>query len=94
MASEKSAEEIAEIVSETMKDFRQSMEYTHQMSIRIGRRTTQIIRLGMLSVLILGVVMAYLITTMASDFSRMTGHMTQMSKKYAEYGGQFRCSKP
>lgn len=79
MANSDQQDDICRIVSSTMKDFRESMEYSHQMSIRIGRRTTQIIRLGMFSVLILGVVMAYLITTMASDFNRMTEHMTAMS---------------
>ena len=76
-----------------MKGFRQSMEYSHQMSIRIGRRTAQMIRLDMLSVLILDVVMAYRIATMASDFSHNLTHDTNV-KKYAKHGGQFRRGEP
>jgi len=79
MAEDKTSEEICQIVSTVMRDFRESMEMSREMSIRIGKRTTQIIRMGMFSVLVLGAVMTYLITTMAGDFGRMTENMVAMS---------------
>jgi methyl-accepting chemotaxis protein len=89
------SDEICQIVSTTMKDFRESMDMTREMSIRIGKRTTQIIRMGMLSVFILGAVMTYLITTMAGDFGRMTehmvamtGYMESMEKNFKEVSGR------
>jgi methyl-accepting chemotaxis protein len=95
MAAEKTTDEICTIVSSTMKDFLTSMEYSREMSIKIGKRTTQIIRMGMLSVFILGAVMTYLITTMAGDFGRMTenmiamsGYMKSMDKNFAEVSGR------
>lgn len=79
MATEKTSVEVCNIVSAVMSDFRDSMEMQRDMSIRIGRRTTQIIRMGLLSVFILGAVMTYLITTLAGDFGRMTEHMVAIS---------------
>jgi hypothetical protein len=38
--------EIAEIVESSLKVFRESMEVREQLSIRIGNRTTRIIRTG------------------------------------------------
>ena len=77
--TEQSNDEICQIVSTVMQDFRASMEMSREMSIKIGMRTTQIIRMGMLSVLILGAVMTYLITAMAGDFGRMAENMVAMS---------------
>ena len=86
---------MCDIVSTVMRDFRESMEMSREMSIKIGKRTTQIIRMGMLSVFILGAVMTYLITTMAGDFGRMTtnmvamsGYMKSMEKNFAQVSGR------
>lgn len=89
MVTKKTEEEILEMVSTTMRDFRESMEYSREMSVKIGRRTTQIIRMGMLSVLILGIVMAYLITTMAGDFGRITEQMMAVSKNMESMENHF-----
>jgi uncharacterized protein YybS (DUF2232 family) len=89
MAENKTSEEMVEIVSTAMKDFRESMEMTREMSIRIGKRTTQIIRMGMLSVFILGAVMTYLITTLAGDFGRMTENMVAMTGYMESMNGSF-----
>ena len=95
MPEKKSTEDICEIVSTVMQDFRASMEMSREMSIKIGKRTTQIIRMGMLSVFILGAVMTYLITTMAGDFGRMTenmvamsGYMKSMEKNFSQVSGR------
>lgn len=95
MAANKTSEEMCEIVSTVMRDFRESMEMSREMSIRIGSRTTQIIRMGMLSVFILGAVMTYLITTLAGDFGRMTenmdamsGYMKNMNNSFSDVSGR------
>lgn len=94
-SAEQTKDEICQIVSTVMQDFRASMEMSREMSIKIGKRTTQIIRMGMLSVFILGAVMTYLITTMAGDFGRMTenmvamsGYMKSMEKNFAQVSGR------
>ena len=71
--------EIAELVAGSLEDFRKGMEAREQLSIRIGRRTTQIIRFGMTGMTILGAVMFYLIFILTRDFSNITLHMTEMS---------------
>jgi hypothetical protein len=57
MEPQKSAEEICEIVAGVMRDFREGMDSSHQLGLRIGRRTTQIIRMGLFSVLALAAAM-------------------------------------
>lgn len=89
MPANKTSEEMCEIVSTAMRDFRESMEMTREMSVRIGKRTTQIIRMGMLSVFILGAVMTYLITTLAGDFGRMTENMVAMTGYMETMNGSF-----
>lgn len=71
--------EIAEIVEASLKEFRESMEYREKLSIRIGSRTTQIIRFGMTGLSILGLALFYLIFILTKDFSSITVHMTAMS---------------
>lgn len=71
--------EMLEIVERSLDDFRKGMEYREQLSIRIGRRTTQIIRFGMLGLSILGLALFYLIFILTKDFSNITTHMTAMS---------------
>ena len=53
--------EIIGMVERALDDFRQGMEYREQLSIRIGRRTTQIIRFGMGALSMLGLALFYLI---------------------------------
>lgn len=80
MASKDPHEKTVQIMQETMRDFRASMEHTLELSTRIGRRTTTIIRMGMLSVFILAACMLYLIGTLAGDFSRITTNMVLISE--------------
>jgi methyl-accepting chemotaxis protein len=49
MDNNNNQKEIAGMVERALDDFRQGMEYREQLSIRIGRRTTQIIRFGMIA---------------------------------------------
>ncbi len=69
--------EIIGMVERALDDFRQGMEYREQLSIRIGRRTTQIIRFGMSALSILGLALFYLIFILTKDFSNITTHMTE-----------------
>ena len=67
------------MVERSLDDFRKGMEYREQLSIRIGRRTTQIIRFGMTGMAILGLALFYLIFILTKDFSDIRMHMTEMS---------------
>jgi len=71
--------EIMAMVERSLDDFRKGMEYREQLSIRIGRRTTQIIRFGMTGMAILGLALFYLIFILTKDFSDIRMHMTEMS---------------
>jgi len=79
MDNNNNQKEMLEIVERSLDDFRKGMEYREQLSIRIGRRTTQIIRFGMLGLSILGLALFYLIFILTKDFSNITTHMTAMS---------------
>ena len=71
--------EVAEIVENALRNFNEGMAHREQLSIRIGIRTTQIIRFGMLSMLMLGLALFYLIFILTRDFSAITGHMDDMT---------------
>jgi methyl-accepting chemotaxis protein len=79
MDNNNNQKEIIGMVERALDDFRQGMEYREQLSIRIGRRTTQIIRFGMIALSILGLALFYLIFILTKDFSNITTHMTDMS---------------
>ena len=79
MENNNTQREMLDIVERSLDDFRKGMEYREQLSIRIGRRTTQIIRFGMLGLSILGLALFYLIFILTKDFSNITTHMTVMS---------------
>ncbi|MDH3527098.1 MAG: hypothetical protein OEM43_06305, partial [Gammaproteobacteria bacterium] len=79
MENNHSPRELAEIVENAMREFRSGMEHREQMSTRIGRRTTQIIRFGMIGMAILGLALFYLIFILTKDFSQVTVHMEDMS---------------
>jgi len=79
MENNNNQKEMLEIVERSLDDFRKGMEYREQLSIRIGRRTTQIIRFGMTGMAILGLALFYLIFILTKDFSDIRKHMTEMS---------------
>ncbi|MDH5514447.1 MAG: hypothetical protein OEY45_04740 [Gammaproteobacteria bacterium] len=79
MENNNNPRELAEIVETSMREFREGMQHREQMSIRIGRRTTQIIRFGMTGMAILGMALFYLIFILTKDFSQVTKHMDHMS---------------
>lgn len=79
MENNNNPRQLAEIVENAMREFRSGMEHREQMSIRIGRRTTQIIRFGMIGMGILGLALFYLIYILTKDFAMVTVHMEDMS---------------
>jgi hypothetical protein len=79
--------EIAELVKSVPDDFRMGMEHREQLSIRIGKRTTRIIRFGMTSMMMFGVALFYLIFILTKDFFRITTHMTAMSAQMDNMDG-------
>jgi methyl-accepting chemotaxis protein len=79
MENNNNQKEMLEMVERSLDDFRKGMEYREQLSIRIGRRTTQIIRFGMTGMSILGLALFYLIFILTKDFSDIRKHMTEMS---------------
>ena len=81
--------EIAEIVENALTEFRKGMEAREQLSIRIGRRTTQIIRFGMFGLSVLGLALFYLIFILTKDFSSITDEMELMSVNLTRMEGYF-----
>ena len=81
--------EIAEIVEKALADFRKGMEAREQLSVRIGRRTTQIIRFGMFGLSVLGLALFYLIFILTKDFATITDEMERMSVNLTNMEGYF-----
>ncbi|MDH3899516.1 MAG: hypothetical protein OEU51_00555, partial [Gammaproteobacteria bacterium] len=79
MENNNSPREIAEIVESALHEFNEGMAHRENLSIRIGRRTTQIIRFGMTSMMMLGAALFYLIYILTSDFAVIREHMEMMS---------------
>lgn len=79
MENNNSPRQIAEIVENSLREFNEGMAHRENLSIRIGRRTTQIIRFGMTSMLMLGAALFYLIYILTSDFAVIREHMEKMS---------------
>lgn len=69
-----------EIIKRIVHEFDGAMAERTALVVRIGRRTTQIIRIATLGILILALAMFYLIYTLSSDMKKITGHMIEMEK--------------
>lgn len=89
MENNNSSREIAEIVENSLTEFRKGMEAREQLSIRIGRRTTQIIRFGMTGMTILGLALFFLIFILTKDFATITDEMELMSGYMASMDSNF-----
>lgn len=88
-SKEANAQEIMSLVRDSMHDFHQSMRLREELSVRIGKRTTQIIRFSMISMLSLGVAMFYLIYTLTANMHDITDRMIQMSSDMQDMNTQF-----
>jgi hypothetical protein len=89
MADSNNPRELAEIVESAMHEFSEAMYHREQLSIRIGRRTTQIIRFGMIGLSVLGLIMFYLLYILTSDFARITSNMESISGRMTNMDGNF-----
>lgn len=89
MATTDSPRQLAEIVESSLREFNAGMAHRENLSIRIGRRTTQIIRFGMTSMLILGAALFYLIYILTSDFAIIRLHMEKISEHMASIESNF-----
>ena len=76
----KEVKELVDIFRDSMIDFRQAMESREALSIKIGSRTTQIIRYSLTGMLVLTLGMFSLIFTLLFRMEQMTQSMKQMGK--------------
>lgn len=67
------------MVESTMNDFCEAMRLRDELSVRIGRRTSQIIRVGAVTVSLLSLAIVYLTASLNRDMSRMLVRLDTMS---------------
>jgi hypothetical protein len=89
LANDTNSTELAKIVENAMHEFSEAMYHREQLSIRIGRRTTQIIRFGMFGLSVLGLIMFYLLYILTTDFARITSNMEIMSGRMTNLDDTF-----
>ena len=73
-------QELIRRVEASMADFRAGMQSTHDLSVRIGKRTTQFLRLFVLCMFILGVALVYLIVSLKQDMGGFVDQMALMNQ--------------
>jgi uncharacterized protein YoxC len=73
------AEELAQIVAAAMRDFRVGMEAQQQLAVRIGARTSQVIRYGMLGLSVFGCLIFFLVYVLMKDMREVVTTMREMS---------------
>jgi hypothetical protein len=71
--------ELLEIVENSLTQFNEAMQRRDDLGIRIGRRTTQIIRVGAITVSLLSFAVVYLTMALKQDMNNMSGYMEQMT---------------
>ncbi len=76
---QKDARELAEIVENSMAEFKEAMRMREELSLRIGRRTSQIIRFGAFTVSLLSIAIVYLTASLNADMERMVKRMDQIA---------------
>lgn len=73
------ARDLLEIVESAMTEFNEAMRKREELSIRIGRRTTQIMRVGAVTVSLLSLAVIYLTMALKDDMSKMSLQMEQIT---------------
>jgi prophage DNA circulation protein len=81
--------EIAMIVNTSMSEFHTAMKFRDSLTIRIARRTTQIIRFSVITILLLAVAMFYLISTLTDNMNNITERMVLMADYMEKMNRQF-----
>ena len=76
--------EIARSVENTLRDFHDAMKLREDLSVRIGTRTTQIIRFTMFAMALLMTAMFCLIYVLMDNMSNITYRMVDMSSYMKE----------
>lgn len=69
----------AELVEKTMADFLKAMQLRDDLTVRIGRRTSQIIRVGAMTVSLLSFAIMYLTASLNQDMRRMVDRMDEIA---------------
>ncbi|RTZ64324.1 MAG: hypothetical protein DSZ29_05590 [Aquificaceae bacterium] len=64
---------------ETMLAFNDAMSKREALSIRIGKRTTQILRFGIMSILLISALMFFLIQSLSKHIDTMASNITHIS---------------
>lgn len=77
--SEEAFAEMIKEYSQAMDNFQQAMQLREDFSLRIAKRTTQIIRFGMIGMLLLAAAMFFLIYILMGNMQAITDHMIDMS---------------
>ncbi len=71
--------DVAEMAEKTMADFLEAMRLRDELTVRIGKRTSQIIRVGALTVSLLSLAIMYLTASLSKDMVRMVDRMDDIS---------------
>jgi uncharacterized protein YoxC len=79
MEETENSKELAKIVQDSLSEFHAAMELREELSVKIGKRTTQIIRFTMLGMFVLACAMFYLISTLTSNMNDIVDGMKYMS---------------
>ncbi len=77
--SQTDTREVAAMVESAMADFVEGMRLRDELSVRIGRRTTQITRVVAITVSLLSVAIVYLTASLNRDMGRMVDRMDEIS---------------
>ena len=70
--------EMMEEFRQGMNDFNSAMQAREDFSLRIAKRTTQIIRFTLFGLGVLGITMFFLIWTLTNNMDLITDHMRVM----------------
>ena len=71
--------DVVEMAEKTMADFLESMRLREELSVKIGRRTSQIIRVGSFTVTLLCIAIMYLTSSLNTDMKRMALRMDEIA---------------
>ena len=74
---------------ETMTAFNQAMHERGELSLRIARRTTQILRVGVLGMLVINAILFFLVYTLSTRIGNMTDSVVTMSGKLNNIDSNF-----
>ncbi len=74
---------------ETMTAFNQAMHERGELSLRIARRTTQIIRVGVLGMLVINAVLFFLVYTLSTRIGNMTDSVVTLSGRLNNIDSNF-----